>query len=240
MLEVLMAAGGRVVSAEELQERVWDAHADPFSNTVRVTLANLRRKLGDPPRDHHRHRRRLPVGDGHDPLAPPHRAPAADAHLHGPVRRHRRRAARVSYVLVQHREKGPDTAVPVICGKTVSGQNVTRVGGIGPPSRQHGILALNPAQCPNLVGSVYYRSSGAGPGGSVSGTVPGRRCRHRSRRPRRPRCSRLTAAVSASQSHTLDSFKIESAIALGHHHHRVVRAVMVDGRPGPGPRPPHH
>jgi DNA-binding response OmpR family regulator len=49
VLEVLMAAGGRVVSAEELLERVWDAHADPFTNTVRVTLANLRRKVGDPP-----------------------------------------------------------------------------------------------------------------------------------------------------------------------------------------------
>ena len=49
VLEVLMAAAGRVVSAEELLERVWDAHADPFTNTVRVTLANLRRKVGDPP-----------------------------------------------------------------------------------------------------------------------------------------------------------------------------------------------
>jgi DNA-binding response OmpR family regulator len=49
VLEVLMAAGGRVVSSEELLERVWDAHADPFTNTVRVTLANLRRKVGDPP-----------------------------------------------------------------------------------------------------------------------------------------------------------------------------------------------
>ncbi len=49
VLEVLMGASGRVVSAEELLERVWDAHADPFSNTIRVTLANLRRKLGDPP-----------------------------------------------------------------------------------------------------------------------------------------------------------------------------------------------
>lgn len=49
VLEVLMAAHGRVVSAEELQERVWDAFADPFSNTVRVTIANVRRKLGEPP-----------------------------------------------------------------------------------------------------------------------------------------------------------------------------------------------
>jgi DNA-binding response OmpR family regulator len=49
VLEVLMTASGRVVSAEELLERVWDAHADPFTNTVRVTVANLRRKVGDPP-----------------------------------------------------------------------------------------------------------------------------------------------------------------------------------------------
>ncbi len=49
VLEVLMTAAGRVVSAEELLERVWDAHADPFTNTVRVTVTNLRRKLGDPP-----------------------------------------------------------------------------------------------------------------------------------------------------------------------------------------------
>jgi DNA-binding response OmpR family regulator len=48
VLEVLMAAAGRVVSAEELLERIWDAHADPFTNTVRVTVANLRRKVGDP------------------------------------------------------------------------------------------------------------------------------------------------------------------------------------------------
>ena len=49
VLEVLMSSPGRVVSAEELLERVWDANADPFTNTVRVTVANLRRKLGDPP-----------------------------------------------------------------------------------------------------------------------------------------------------------------------------------------------
>jgi DNA-binding response OmpR family regulator len=38
-----------VVSAEDLLERAWDEHADPFTATVRVTLARLRRKLGDPP-----------------------------------------------------------------------------------------------------------------------------------------------------------------------------------------------
>jgi DNA-binding response OmpR family regulator len=49
ILEVLLAAGGVVVSAETLFEKVWDEHADPFSNTVSVTIARLRRKLGDPP-----------------------------------------------------------------------------------------------------------------------------------------------------------------------------------------------
>jgi DNA-binding response OmpR family regulator len=38
-----------VVSPEQLLERVWDEHADPFTNTIRVTVMNLRRKLGDPP-----------------------------------------------------------------------------------------------------------------------------------------------------------------------------------------------
>jgi len=49
VLEVLLAAGGGVVSAEELLEKVRDEHADPFSNTVSVTISRLRRKLGSPP-----------------------------------------------------------------------------------------------------------------------------------------------------------------------------------------------
>jgi DNA-binding response OmpR family regulator len=44
-----VAAGGKVVSAEELLERVWDEEADPFTNAVRITVMTLRRKLGDPP-----------------------------------------------------------------------------------------------------------------------------------------------------------------------------------------------
>ena len=47
-LEVLLAANGAVVSAEELLERVWDENADPFTRTVTVTLTRLRRKLGEP------------------------------------------------------------------------------------------------------------------------------------------------------------------------------------------------
>ena len=49
VLEVLIRSGGAVVSPEQLLERVWDEHADPFTNTIRVTVMNLRRKLGDPP-----------------------------------------------------------------------------------------------------------------------------------------------------------------------------------------------
>ena len=49
VLEALLAADGAVVSAEELLERVWDAHADPFTTAVRMTMTKLRRKLGAPP-----------------------------------------------------------------------------------------------------------------------------------------------------------------------------------------------
>jgi DNA-binding response OmpR family regulator len=49
VLETLLAANGRVVSAEELLEQVWDEHADPFTHVVRMTIMKLRRKLGDPP-----------------------------------------------------------------------------------------------------------------------------------------------------------------------------------------------
>ncbi len=49
LLQVLLAAEGRVVSAEELLEKVWDENADPFTNVVRVTIMTLRKKLGDPP-----------------------------------------------------------------------------------------------------------------------------------------------------------------------------------------------
>ena len=49
VLAELARAGGAVVSAEDLLERVWDEHADAFSNAVRVTMVGLRRKLGNPP-----------------------------------------------------------------------------------------------------------------------------------------------------------------------------------------------
>ena len=49
LLEALLRAGPAFLSAEDLLEQVWDEHADPFTNTVTVTIGRLRRKLGDPP-----------------------------------------------------------------------------------------------------------------------------------------------------------------------------------------------
>jgi DNA-binding response OmpR family regulator len=46
---MLMEGDGAVVSAEDLLEHVWDENVDPFTNVVRVTVMNLRRKLGEPP-----------------------------------------------------------------------------------------------------------------------------------------------------------------------------------------------
>ncbi len=49
LLETLLAAEGTPLTAEELLSRVWDEYTDPFSNVAKVTVARLRRKLGDPP-----------------------------------------------------------------------------------------------------------------------------------------------------------------------------------------------
>ena len=49
VLECLLSSSGRVISSEELLERVWDEAADPFTTTVKTTVRRLRRKLGEPP-----------------------------------------------------------------------------------------------------------------------------------------------------------------------------------------------
>ncbi|MCW2899609.1 MAG: two component transcriptional regulator, winged helix family [Streptosporangiaceae bacterium] len=48
VLEVLLSAEGAVVSSEQLLEKAWDEHIDPFTNVVRVTMMTLRKKLGEP------------------------------------------------------------------------------------------------------------------------------------------------------------------------------------------------
>ncbi len=49
VLAELLRAGGGVVSAEQLLEKAWDEHIDPFTGVVRFTIMMLRRKLGQPP-----------------------------------------------------------------------------------------------------------------------------------------------------------------------------------------------
>jgi DNA-binding response OmpR family regulator len=49
VLELLLAAEECVIPAEELLERVWDEAANPFTNTIKMTISRLRAKLGDPP-----------------------------------------------------------------------------------------------------------------------------------------------------------------------------------------------
>jgi DNA-binding response OmpR family regulator len=49
VLQLLLASEGRLLSTEELLERVWDEAADPFTNAVKITVSRLRTKLGDPP-----------------------------------------------------------------------------------------------------------------------------------------------------------------------------------------------
>jgi DNA-binding response OmpR family regulator len=48
VLEALLEASPGALSAERLLEQAWDENVDPFTNTVRVTIARLRRKLGQP------------------------------------------------------------------------------------------------------------------------------------------------------------------------------------------------
>ncbi|HYP48687.1 MAG TPA: response regulator transcription factor [Thermoleophilaceae bacterium] len=49
VLETLLQAGGQTVSSDELLRRVWDENIDPITNTARMTVMTLRRKLGEPP-----------------------------------------------------------------------------------------------------------------------------------------------------------------------------------------------
>ena len=48
VLDALMSADGAVLSNDELVRRVWDENADPFTNSVRMTVLRVRRKLGEP------------------------------------------------------------------------------------------------------------------------------------------------------------------------------------------------
>jgi signal transduction histidine kinase len=122
----------------------------------------------------------------------------------------------VSYLLVQHREKGAGTAVSVICKRTVDGQTGVQISGT-PPAAGPGPGALNPDNCPGAVGLYYksFGSSSADSGGAVVPAQGGRATVGPTGPEVRQQVGQLATAVRASQAHTLDSFRIGSAIALG-------------------------
>jgi signal transduction histidine kinase len=114
----------------------------------------------------------------------------------------------VSYVLVKHREKGPAAAVSIICrGKAgvTAGQTVVGIGPLPGPGP-----ILNVSTCQHAVessGTVFFHSGGSlsAPVSSGVGGIPG---------PTAAEVRQLTAAVNASEAHILDSFELESVLAL--------------------------
>jgi signal transduction histidine kinase len=126
----------------------------------------------------------------------------------------------VSYILIQHREKGPATAAQIICQRSVTGGPGPSGNASGVISGAPGNLALDPTNCLGVVGT-YFHSTSSGSASSESGGVAvpvqisgGQQVKQLTG-PTAAAIRQLTAAVSASQEHTLDSFKLESAIALG-------------------------
>jgi signal transduction histidine kinase len=131
----------------------------------------------------------------------------------------------VTYLLTQHREQGPSTAARIIC--RVTGKN--GAAGAIITGSQPNVPPLSPADCTGAVGAYYYNSSsssasgsassgsgGSGSGasgGAVANVAPGQESAVPG--PTAAAIRQLTAAVTASQTHTLDSFRIASAIALG-------------------------
>jgi signal transduction histidine kinase len=124
----------------------------------------------------------------------------------------------VSYLLVQHRERGPATAARIICQRSATGKGEVAASGVIAGIPTDG-ATLSPADCTGVVGSFYYRTSNSGAsgsaasGGAVTGVASGQQSAVPG--PTAAAIRQLTAAVTASQSHTLDSFRIASAIALG-------------------------
>jgi signal transduction histidine kinase len=126
-----------------------------------------------------------------------------------------------SYVLVRTQENGPRTAVQIICRNKASGQIQSIIAGTTQPGSH--ATPLNPASCSNAVGAFYYHSSGSSSQatGSESGSSSGGAAVPVPNGPfaisgsTAAEVSRLTATVKASQLHTLHSFRVDSALALG-------------------------
>jgi signal transduction histidine kinase len=125
-----------------------------------------------------------------------------------------------SYLLVQQREKGPATAVQIICtSKNANGQPQTTIVGPGAPGFETGTISRT--NCSNAVGAFYHAlPAGSGQifgGGSASGAVvaPASKLLAPISGAAAAEVGRLTATVKASQTHLFDSFKVDSALVLG-------------------------
>ena len=178
MLECLLAAGGRVVSAEELLERVWDEAADPFTTAVKTTIRRLRAKLGDPPVIHTVREGGYRIGDAVI-------APAAA------------RCARGSRCCTRCRSCSPSVRGARCCsllGSRESGARRHRPGSAAPSrpttvqSRRHDAALIVPGV---LVAGVARVRLAASPGGSCG------RC---ARSPRPPGTSPRPTCTAASDS----------------------------------------
>ena len=142
----------------------------------------------------------------------------------------------VNYLLVQHREGGVRTATEIICRGSVKSGTSIRVGGTAPTSVPH---SLNPADCPGVVGAVYYHTSvtgsSSGSGAVVSPVlpiqIPG---------PTATEISQLTATVAASQAHAPRQSPARVVIRAGASRGRGGRHLVVDGGPGAPAGAPHH
>jgi signal transduction histidine kinase len=119
----------------------------------------------------------------------------------------------VSYVLIQQRETGPGTAARIICQTNVSGHSSGAASGVV-VGASSGPLALSPADCPGVVGAIYFHSAAAGgPGGAEIVAPNGQPIQLAA--PTAAAVRQLTTTVAAAQAHVLDSFRIGAAIALG-------------------------
>jgi signal transduction histidine kinase len=124
-----------------------------------------------------------------------------------------------SYILVRTQENSPRTAVQIICRNSANGQIQSIINGAAQPGSP--TPALNPSNCSNAVGAFYYHSSASGSRVSGSGSSSGAAAAPVFNAPpaisgsAAAEVNRLTATVKASQLHILNSFRIDSALALG-------------------------
>jgi signal transduction histidine kinase len=118
----------------------------------------------------------------------------------------------VSYVLVKQREKGPGTAVSIICRGTINVGAGPSISGTQSGSGPVG-AGSKVATCQQAVGTFFYNAPGGASGGVIGpGAATGAQL---APAPDERQLGQLATAVTKAEAHTLNSFKIESLIALG-------------------------